>query len=108
MPIGKPVFLREAFKGRVGGYASKLDPVDCAERRHCLSRSWRREMRGNILREEYYDLKRRIDATDVMSRLACFNHMKSTFAPVSDGYALASSVDRERILKEIREVSRHL
>jgi len=65
-------------------------------------------MRGNILREEYYDLKRRIDATDVMSRLACFNHMKSTFAPVSDGYALASSVDRERILKEIREVSRHL
>jgi hypothetical protein len=65
-------------------------------------------VRRNVLREEYFDLKQRIDAADVTSKLACFNHMKSTFAPVSDGYALASSADRERILKEIREVSRQL
>ena len=64
-------------------YASELDPVDCAERRDRLFRSlWRREVRGNVLREEYYDLKQRIDAADVTSKLACFNHMKSTFAPL--------------------------
>jgi len=69
---------------------------------------WGREVRGNVLREEYDDLKRRIDAADVMSRSACFNHIRSTFGPVSEGYELASSADRERILKEIREVSRQL
>jgi hypothetical protein len=65
-------------------------------------------VRGNVLREEYDDLKRRIDAADVMSKSACFNHIRSTFGLVSEGYALASSADRERILKEIREVSRQL
>jgi hypothetical protein len=69
---------------------------------------WGREVRSNILREEYNDLRRRIDAADVMSRSACFNHIRSTFGPVSEGYELASSADRERILKEIREVSRQL
>jgi hypothetical protein len=69
---------------------------------------WSREARGNTLREEYDDLKRRIDAADVMSRSACFNHIRSTFGPVSEGYALASSGDRERILREVREVSRKL
>jgi len=69
---------------------------------------WGREVRGNVLREEYNDLKRRIDAADVMSRSTCFNHIRSTFGPVSEGYELASSADKERILKEIREVSRQL
>jgi hypothetical protein len=65
-------------------------------------------VRGNVLREEYDDLKRRIDAADAMSKLACFSHIRSAFGPVSEGYALASSADRERILTEIREVSRRL
>ncbi len=65
-------------------------------------------MRGNVLRREYNDLKRRIDAADVMSKSACFNHIRSTFGLVSEGYALASPADRERILKEIREISRQL
>lgn len=69
---------------------------------------WNREERGNLLREQYDDLKRRIDAADVMSKSACFSHIRSTFGPVSEGYALASSADRERILKEIWEVSRQL
>src|SRR5579863_2996881 len=69
---------------------------------------WKREERGNLLRAEYDDLRRRIDAADDMSRSTCFNHIRSTFGPVSEGYALASDADRERILKEIREVSRQL
>ena len=65
-------------------------------------------MRGNILREQYDDLKRRIDALDVEPRSACFNYIKSTYGPVNEGYELASSTDRERILKELRDVSRRL
>ena len=65
-------------------------------------------MHGDVLRAQYDDLKRRIDAADVMSKLACFNHIRSTFDPVSEGYALASSADRKRILEEIRKVSRQL
>jgi len=68
----------------------------------------RREVRGNILRKESDDLKRRIDAGDERAKSACFNHIRSTFRPVSDGYALASGADRERILKEVRKVSRKL
>jgi hypothetical protein len=66
---------------------------------------WKHKVRGNVLREEYDDLKRRIDAGDVTSKSACFNHIKSTFGPVSEGYALASDADRERILNQIRETS---
>jgi hypothetical protein len=33
---------------------------------------------------------------------------RSTFGPVSESYAEASTADRQRILKEIREVSRQL
>ena len=65
-------------------------------------------MRGNVLREEYDDLRRRIDTMNVEQKLACFNYIKSTYGPVNDGYALASSADRERILKAVREVSRQL
>ena len=65
-------------------------------------------MRGNVLREEYSDLRRRIDATNVEQKSVCFNYIKSTYGPVKEGYALASSADRERILKEVREVSRQL
>jgi hypothetical protein len=104
-PLESPFFRRVkrqsprfggSFSGSPGAasigvaYASELDPVDCAERRHCLSRSLgRREVRGNVLREEYDDLKRRIDAADVMSESACFNHIRSTFGLVSEGHALA-------------------
>lgn len=65
-------------------------------------------MRGNVLRKEYEDLKRRIEATDSVPKSTFFNFIKSTFGPVSEGYALASSADRQRILKEVREVSRKL
>ena len=65
-------------------------------------------MRSEVLRAEYNDLKRQIDAADIMSRSACFNHIRSTFGPVREGYELASRADRERILKEIRKVSRQL
>ena len=65
-------------------------------------------MRGNILREQYDDLKRRIDALNVEPRSACFSYIRSTYGPVNDGYELASSADRERILKELRDVSRRL
>jgi hypothetical protein len=65
-------------------------------------------LRGNILREQFDDLKRRIDALNVEPRSACFNYIKSTYGPVNDGYELASSADRERILKELRDVSRRL
>jgi hypothetical protein len=65
-------------------------------------------LRGNILRKEFDDLRRRIDAVNVEQKAACFNYIKSNYGPVNDGYALASSADRERILKEVREVSRRL
>ena len=65
-------------------------------------------MRGNILREQYDDLKRRIDALNVEPRSACFNYIKSTYGPVNEGYELASSADRKRILNELRDVSRRL
>lgn len=65
-------------------------------------------MRGEVLREEYDDLRRRIDALNVELRSACFNCIKSNYKPVNAGYVLASSADRERILKEVREVSRQL
>jgi hypothetical protein len=69
---------------------------------------WGREARGTGLREEYDDLKQRIDAADAASRSACFGHIRSTFGPVREGCALASSADRARILKEVRQVSRKL
>ena len=65
-------------------------------------------MRGNILREQYDDLKRRIDALDVEPRSVCFSYIQSTYGPVNEGYELASSADRERILRELRDVSRQL
>jgi hypothetical protein len=69
---------------------------------------WRPEVRGNVLRKEYEDLKRRIDATDSLPKSTFFNFIRSTFGPVSEGYTLASSADRQRILKEVRDVSRKL
>jgi hypothetical protein len=48
-------------------------------------------VRGNVLREEYSDLRRRIDATNVEQKSVCFNYIKSTYGPVKEGYALASS-----------------
>lgn len=65
-------------------------------------------MRGNVLREQYDDIKWRIDALNVEQKSACFNHIKSTYGPVNEGYALASGGDQERILKEVRDVSRQL
>ena len=65
-------------------------------------------MRGNVLREQYDDIKRRIDALNVEQKSACFNHIKSTYGPLNEGYALASGGDQERILKEVRDVSRQL
>jgi hypothetical protein len=65
-------------------------------------------LRGNILREQCDDLKQRIDALDVEQRSVCFNYIKSTYGPVKEGYELASGADRERILKELRDVSRRL
>jgi len=65
-------------------------------------------VRGSVLRREYEDLRRRIDTADATSKSACLNQIRSTFGPVSDGYKLASPDDRERILKEVRAVSRQL
>jgi hypothetical protein len=65
-------------------------------------------VRGSVLRREYDDLRQRIDTADATSKSACFNQIRSTYGPVSDGYRLASPVDRERILKEVRAVSRQL
>ncbi len=67
-----------------------------------------REAGDNGLRKKSEDLKRRIDAEDFTTKSAYFNHIRSTYRPVSEGYALASSADRERILNEVREVSRRL
>jgi hypothetical protein len=65
-------------------------------------------VRGEVLREEYDDLRRRIDAQNVEQQSACFSYIKSNYNSVNAGYALASSADRERILKEVSEVSRQL
>ena len=66
------------------------------------------EPRGNVLREQYDDLKRWIDAANGPAKSACFNYIRSTFDTVTEGYALASSADREQLLKEARKVSRQL
>ena len=76
--------------------------------RHTENSIGRCKVRGNMLREQYDDLKRRIDVLDVEPRSVCFNYIKSTYGPVNEGYKLASSADRERILKELRGVSRRL
>jgi hypothetical protein len=60
------------------------------------------------LREQYDDLKRRIDALTIEQKSTCVNYIKSTYGPVNEGHELASSADRERILKELRDVSRQL
>lgn len=64
-------------------------------------------MRTN-LREQFDDLKRRIDAQNVEQKSTYLKYLKSTYGPVNDGYELASSADRERILRELREVSLQL
>ena len=64
-------------------------------------------MRGN-LHEEYDDLRRRIDAANVEQKSAFSNYIKLNYGPVKEGCELASSADRERILNEVREVSRQL
>ncbi len=66
------------------------------------------KVRGNVLRDQYNDLKRRIDALNVEQKSAYLNHLKSTYGPVNEGCAQASSGDRARILKEVRDVSRQL
>jgi len=61
------------------------------------------EARGTVLRRQYDDLRLRIDAADMPARSACFNYISSTFNSISDAYELASSADRERMLKAILE-----
>jgi hypothetical protein len=63
---------------------------------------------GSVLRDQYDDIKRRIDAFDAGQKSACFAFIKSTYGSVNEGYALASSEDRERIMKEVRDVARQL
>ena len=60
------------------------------------------------LREQYDDLRRRIDALSVEQKSTCLNYLKSINGPVNEGCELASSADRERILKELRDVSLQL
>jgi hypothetical protein len=66
------------------------------------------EARGAILRRQYDDLIRRIDAADMSARSVCLNYINSIFNSISDAYELASSADRERMLKAVLEVSRKL
>lgn len=66
------------------------------------------EGRGAVLRNQYDDLRRRIDAADTSARSICFKYISATFNSVSDAYELASSADRERMLKAVLEVSRKL
>jgi hypothetical protein len=66
------------------------------------------EARGTVLRRQYDDLMRRIDAADTPARSACLNFISSTFNSVGDAYELASSADRERMLKAVLELSRKL
>jgi len=63
---------------------------------------------GNLLRQQYDDLKRRIDAQNVEQKSTFLNYIKKTFGPVNEGYELASSADRGRILRELRDVSLQL
>jgi hypothetical protein len=63
---------------------------------------------GNLLREQYDDLRRHIDAMNVEQMSVCSDYIKLNRGPVCDGYTLASDGDRERIVKEIREVCRQL
>jgi len=66
------------------------------------------EARGIVLRRQYDDLRRRIDAADTPARSACFNYIRSTFSSISGAYELASNADRERMLKAVLDVSRKL
>ena len=66
------------------------------------------EARGTVLRRQYDDLRRRIDTADTSARSVCFNYISSIFNSISDAYELASSADRERMLKAVLEVSRQL
>lgn len=66
------------------------------------------EARGTVLRRQYDDLRRRIDAADMSARSACFNYISATFNSVSDAYDLASSADRERMIKAVLEFARKL
>jgi hypothetical protein len=66
------------------------------------------EDRGTVLRRQYDDLRRRIDAADESARAACLNYIRSTFNTISDAYELASSSDRGRMLKAVLEVTRKL
>lgn len=66
------------------------------------------EARGAVLRRQYDDLRRRLDAADLSARSVCFNYIRATFGSISDAYELASSADRERMLKAVLEVSRKL
>ena len=66
------------------------------------------ESRGAVLRRQYDDLRRRIDAADVSARSACLSYISATFASISDAYELASTADRERMLKAVLDVSRKL
>jgi len=65
-------------------------------------------VRGNVLRNQCDDLKHRIDRLDASAKSVCFGFIRSTFQQMSDGYALASSADRTRILNEVRQISRNL
>ncbi len=66
------------------------------------------QARGTVLRRQYDDLRRRIDAADMPARLVCFNYISATFNSISDAYELASSADRERMLKAVLEFTRKL
>lgn len=66
------------------------------------------ESRGAVLRRQYDDLRRRIDAADVSARSVCLSYISATFDSISDAYELASSADRERMLKAVLDVSRKL
>jgi len=65
-------------------------------------------VRSDVLRSQFDDLKRRIDRLDDSAKSACFGFIRSTFNQVSEGYTLASSADRQRILEEVRQISRKL
>lgn len=66
------------------------------------------ESRGAVLRRQYDDLRRRIDAADVSVRSVCLSYISATFDSINDAYELASSADRERMLKAVMDVSRKL
>src|SRR5579872_3462870 len=66
------------------------------------------EPRGTVLRRQYDDLRRRIDAASTPARSACLNFISSTFSSIGDAYEMASSADRERMLNEVLGFSRKL